>query len=75
MIVIERAEEVLVDDPLDLEAFLRTLHTAGEHWSGPLHSLPFHVLLHVSDTHLEAVKRFTRAAAAARTHIALRTDF
>lgn len=80
VLVVERAEEVLVDDPLDLEAFLRTLHVAGESWSEPVDSpavyarppIPFHVLLNVSDAHPEAIDRSIRVAAGARTEIPLR---
>ena len=80
VLVVERAEEVLVDDPLDLEAFLRTLHSAGESWSEAVDSpeiyarpaIPFHVLLNVSDAHPEGIDRFARAAAEARTDVPLR---
>lgn len=80
VLVVERAEEVLVDDPLDLEAFLRTLHSAGESWSEAVDSpeiharppIPFHVLLNVSDGHPEGIDRFIRTAAEARTDIPLR---
>ncbi|MBN6191350.1 MULTISPECIES: barstar family protein [unclassified Microbacterium] len=80
VLVVERAEEVLVDDPLDLEAFLRTLHFAGESWSEPVDGpavharppTPFHALLNVSDAHPEGIDRFVRVAAGARTDIPLR---
>lgn len=80
VLVVERAEEVLVDDPRDLEAFLRTLHSAGESWAEAVDSpevyarppIPFHVLLNVSDAHPEGVDRFVRVAGDARTDIPLR---
>lgn len=80
VLVVERAEEVLVDDSVELEAFLRTLHSAGESWSEAADSpemyarppIPFHVLLNVSDAHPEGIDRFIRTAAEARTDIPLR---
>ncbi|QNA91300.1 hypothetical protein G4G29_00495 [Microbacterium sp. Se63.02b] len=56
------------------------LHSAGESWSEGVDSpeiyaqapIPFHVLLNVGDAHPEGIDRFVRAAAEARTDVALR---
>ncbi|WP_297557870.1 barstar family protein [Microbacterium sp.] len=83
VIVIERAEELLIEDPVELEAFLRTITAAGESWSIAVSSpeqykrppIPFHVLLNVSDGHHEGIARVARTVDAARTPIPVRTDY
>lgn len=71
VIVIERAEELLVDDDEALRALLTTLQTVGEFWSEPVDEpdrftrgpVPFHVLINVGAEHPGAVRRIAEAAA------------
>ncbi len=59
VLVVERAEEVLEDEPAKLPALLKTMDAAGEFWSTAIedgdrfdrNSLPFHALFNVSDRH------------------------
>jgi Barstar (barnase inhibitor) len=75
VLVVDRAEEVLADEPTDLAAFLKTIDAAGEFWSKPVEGngrfdrgpVAFHVLLNLSgaDESLEAESRIRYAAAEA----------
>jgi hypothetical protein len=73
VIVVEKAEELLLSDDEELRALLRTFSSAGEFWSRPVDGpdhfrrgpAPFHLLLNVSEDHLEAISRITAAAHAA----------
>lgn len=70
VLVIERAEELLVGDDVGLEGLLVSLQAAGRFWSQAVTSpepyermaVPFHVLLNVTDTDPEAVERVRRVA-------------
>lgn len=81
VIVIERAEELLVDDDDEgLRALLATLQAVGEFWSQPINepdrfvrgAVPFHALLNVSPDQTGAVRRIEEAAAS--LSVGLRTD-
>lgn len=71
VLVVERAEELLGDEPADLPAFLKTVDEAGNFWSEPVSgngrfdrkSVPFHVLLNLSasDESVMATERIRNA--------------
>lgn len=81
VIVVERAEEMLVGDDDGLRGFLATVHAAGAFWSSPVNSperfrrpsIPFHVLLNVSEPHTATIDRFLHVAESAS--IPVRTDW
>lgn len=72
VLVVERAEELLVDDKsADLAALLKTLDAAGSFWSKPVSgsrferdAVPFHVLLNLSnsDASMTSMERISNAA-------------
>lgn len=72
VLVVERAEELLVDEPADLPALLKTVDEAGGFWSKPVSGngrfdrrpVPFHVLLNLSgsDGQTRSKERIQRAA-------------
>lgn len=79
VIVVERAEDLLPGDDEQLGALLTTFNAAGEFWSQPVSSpdrferspAPFHLLLNVSEGHLEAVARITTVATEVRVPVRL----
>ena len=79
VLTVERAEEVLQDEqPLQMEALLKTLHDAGEWWAKPISNndrfnrdaIPFHVLLNVTDGFSTENDRIVRLAEA--SHVPIR---
>ncbi|MCP4305633.1 MAG: barstar family protein [bacterium] len=70
VLVVERAEEVLADEPVQLEALLTTINAAAESWSRAIEDgdrfdrapVPFHLLLNVSGGHESAELAILRAA-------------
>jgi hypothetical protein len=80
VIVVERAEEMLLDDEEALAALLATFDAAGEFWSRPVNAperferppAPFHLLLNVDERQADAVDRIARVAAA--KGVSLRRD-
>lgn len=73
VLVIEKAEEILVDDDDAFTDFLKSVNGAGEFWSRPVTSpdrfvraaIPFHMLLNVSDSDAVSIERIARLAASA----------
>ncbi|MEV8251698.1 barstar family protein [Microbacterium sp. NPDC076768] len=71
VLVIERAEEVLADDPVELPTFLKVLNYVGDAWAeavdGPEQHvrppIPFHALMIISENGTDNISRFTAAAA------------
>jgi len=73
VLVVERAEELLVEEAADLRALLKTLDDAAGFWSKPVLGngrfdrgpVPFHVLLNLSGSggHTTSRERIQRAAA------------
>lgn len=71
VLVIQRAEEVLADDLVELPTFLSVLNDVGEWWAKPVDSpeqyarpaIPFHVLMIVGENGTDNISRFTAAAA------------
>lgn len=70
VLVVEKSEELLADEPGDLGDFLATIQTVGESWSQPVEfpsqfrrdARPFHLLLNVSRGNSEAVARLIEVA-------------
>jgi Barstar (barnase inhibitor) len=70
IMIVESADEVLIDDDEQLWAFLKTVHLAGEWWSKPIADngrfnrgpVPFHVLLHLNNEDPVSLERFRDAA-------------
>lgn len=73
VVVVEGAEVVLADEPEQIPALLTTFDAVGDFWSRPVDGpeqfrrgpAPFHLLVHVSPGHPEAVERLAEAAAGA----------
>ncbi len=71
VLVVERAEELLLEDGMDEKiALLKVLHATGEFWAKPIAdsdrfdrpAVPFHVLLNLSSTKAAANTDIVRAA-------------
>lgn len=70
VLVVERAEDLLADEPEALADFLTTVNLSGNWWAKPVagngrfdrHALPFHVLLNVSSDAADAEERIVQAA-------------
>lgn len=79
VIVVEGAEDVLIDDHGSLGAMLTTFHAAGEFWSMPVTSparfvrppAPFHLLLNLTTIDAASCARFQAAAELVRVPLRL----
>ena len=71
VLVVENAEELLQEErPNQMSALLKTLHETGETWAKPIadndrfdrREIPFHILMHVSDSEPLAAERIINSA-------------
>jgi len=78
ILVVEGAEELLQDEqPEQMAALMKTLHEAGEWWSGPIvdneqfnrNGIPFHVLLNVAEPQPSVVNQMCHIAAEANVPV------
>ena len=82
VLFVERAEELLVDEPADLGAFLETLDKARGFWSQPVSGngrfdrrpVPFHVLLNMSGADGQAASKERIQRAAVEAGVVLRLE-
>lgn len=70
VVVVERAEEILKEDELELGVLFKVLNSVGNFWAEPIadggrfdrEAIPFHVLLNVSESSKMDIDRLTGIA-------------